>query len=287
MKNWAIILLVVVMFLPEMVHAQERVAPYNENSVRPIQESEIMYRRRVWRRMDLREKMNQPFFAFNSEITKIIIDAVNDGRLFPYTSDSLTRRMTKEEFQENLKIPAYGAPTLTDEERAMGFTEEANDDWGGGGWGDEEDGEEADSSRDFYFLPRQITVLEIMEDFIFDKRRSRAYWDILAVKMIIPAKEFETGFQREVATFRYKDLDDLFRSMPEEAFWFNNSNQKANLNMADAFTLRMFSANIIKYWNPQNRALVDIYTKNQREALLDAKWVEQELLEFEHNLWSN
>jgi hypothetical protein len=217
MKNWAILFIMVVMFLPEMVHAQERVASYNENSVRPIQESEIMYRRRVWRRMDLREKMNQPFFAFNSEITKIIIDAVKDGRLFPYKSDSLNRRMTKEEFLDNLRIPAYGAPTLTEEERAMGFTEESNNNWGGGGWGDEDE-KAGDSSRDFFFLPRQVTILEIMEDFIFDKRRSRAYWDILAVKMIIPAKEFETGFQREVATFRYKDLDDLFRSMPEEAF---------------------------------------------------------------------
>jgi hypothetical protein len=74
--------------------------------------------------------------------------------------------------------------------------------------------------------------------------------------------------------------------MPQEAVWFNYQNQKANLNLSDAFLLRLFSANIVKYWNPQNQDLVDIYKKHPREALLAAKWVENELLEFEHNLWS-
>lgn len=264
------------------VEAQERIPEYNPNSVFPIAESEIMYKRRIWRRMDLNEKMNEPFFAFGNEITKIIIDAVNDGRLFPYTNDSLMRRMPKEEFLENLKVPQFGAPALTDEERAMGFTDD--DGWG---WGDDNGGDKPSTSRDFYFYPRQVSVLEIMEDFIFDKRRSRAYWDIQTVKLIIPAKEFpETGFQREVATFRYKDLYELFKSMPQEALWFNYRNQRENRNLADAFTMRLFSANIIKYWDPQNRYLVDIFNKHPREALLAAKWIEQELMEFEHNLWS-
>lgn len=270
-------------FQSEELMAQERIPEYNPNSVYAIPESEIMYRRRLWRRMDLNEKMNEPFFAFGNEITKVIIDAVNDGRLFPYQNDSLKTRMTKEEFLENLKLPQYGVTELTDEERAMGFT----DDDGWGDWGDDAGDAAADDSRDFYFFPRQISVLEVMEDFIFDKRRSRAYWDIQAINLIIPAKEFpETGLQRRVASFRYKDLEQLFRSMPQEAIWFNYQNQKANLNLADAFLLRLFSANIVKYWNPQNQDLVDIYKKHPREALLAAKWVENELLEFEHNLWS-
>jgi gliding motility associated protien GldN len=271
-------------FQSEELVAQERIPEYNPNSVYAIPESEIMYRRRLWRRMDLNEKMNEPFFAFGNEITKVIIDAVNDGRLFPYENDSLKTRMTKEEFLENLKLPQYGVTELTDEERAMGFTDD-NDGWGD--WGDDTADAGADDSRDFYFFPRQVSVLEVMEDFIFDKRRSRAYWDIQAINLIIPAKEFpETGLQRRVASFRYKDLEQLFRSMPQEAVWFNYQNQKANLNLADAFLLRLFSANIVKYWNPQNQDLVDIYKKHPREALLAAKWVENELLEFEHNLWS-
>lgn len=282
MKKFLFIsLMIIVAFASEEAEAQERIPEYNPNSVYPIAESEVMYRRRLWRRMDLREKMNEPFFATGNEITKIIIDAVKDGRLFPYTNDSLINRMPKEEFLENLKLPQYGAVALTDEERAMGFT----DDDGWGDWGDDNGG--ADDTREFYFFPRQVSVLEIMEDFIFDKRRSRAYWDILAINLIIPAKEFpETGLQRRVASFRYKDLEQLFRSMPQEAVWFNYKNQKSNLNFADAFVLRMQSANIVKYWNPQNRDLVDIYQKHPREALLAAKWIEEELLEFEHNLWS-
>ena len=35
---------------------------YNPNSVYPIHEDNIMFKKRVWRRMDLREKQNIPFF---------------------------------------------------------------------------------------------------------------------------------------------------------------------------------------------------------------------------------
>ena len=48
----------------------------------------------------MQEKINQSFFARNREISRILIDAVRDGLLIPYHSDSLKRRMTKEEFEE-------------------------------------------------------------------------------------------------------------------------------------------------------------------------------------------
>ena len=45
-------------------HAQVgEVDGYNPNSVRPIHESDQLYKTRVWRRMDLREKQNKPFFS--------------------------------------------------------------------------------------------------------------------------------------------------------------------------------------------------------------------------------
>jgi gliding motility associated protien GldN len=267
-------------------YAQEAATGYNPNSIRTIHDSDIMYKKRVWRRMDLKEKQNRPFFAFNNEITKIIIEAVKQGVLHPYVNDSLKTRMTKERFLENLKIPQGGYETEGGEV--------VDDGWGTSGWGDdtatvssEQNGTngEASASSD-YFFNNQVSILEIMEDIIFDKKRSRLFFDIQSIKLVIPPDLFpETGLLREVAVFRYKDLVELFRGMPQEAIWFNPQNSAQHRNLADAFELRLFNARIIKVGNPQDQFLVDIYNQSPKDGILASMREEQALMEWEHNLW--
>jgi len=180
--------------------AQETPNYVNHNSTAGIPDYDIMYKKRLWRRMDLKEKQNRSFFAFNNEITKIVIEAVNAGVLFPYKNDSLLTRMSREEFLENMKMPSYSGETLTDEEKAMGFTED--DSWGGddegwgddAGWGDEKTEEKSDASASAasadYFFPADVSVLELMEDWVFDKRRSRLFYDIQSITLILPADKF-------------------------------------------------------------------------------------------------
>lgn len=272
------------------VQAQEKALEYNENSIHPIRESDILLKKRIWRRIDMSEKQNKPFFASNNEISKIIIEAVKAGVLTPYKNDSLITRMSREEFLQNLEMPGAGGG-LTDEEKEMGFgQEESGDGWDtGAGWGNEGEGEEESAAvaDDAYeFLPRQINVLELTEDMIFDKQRSRLYWDIQAITLVVPGSEFpETGLQRQVATFKFKDLNELFKSMPGEAIWFNPQNSAGHLNLSDAFALRLFNGRIIKVANPDNEFLVDIYNKSPKEGLMASQWIEMELLEMEHELW--
>lgn len=275
----------------ETVQAQERASEYNENSVHPIRESDIMLRKSIWRRIDLNEKQNKPFFSFNNEISKILVEAVKAGVLTPYVNDSLTTRMSREDFLQNLQLPDAGGG-LTEEEIAMGFGQEEQEDDGwdtGGGWGDEPSTDttaQTEAAAD-EFLPREMNVIEIAEDMVFDKKRSRLYWDIQAVTLIIPGSNpsLGTGLQRAVATFKYKDMVELFKSMPGEAIWFNPQNSAAHLNLSDAFALRLFSGRIIKVANPEDNMIVDIYSKSPKEGLMASQWVEMELLELEHELW--
>ena len=205
-KHTVLVFMLIGICLP--VVAQETDLGYNPNSIRPIHENDIMYQKRVWRRMDLNEKQNKGFFAANNQITKIIMEAVNAGTLTPYTTDTLTTRMTKEEFIENLKLPDEGGG-LSEEEKALGFTDDDGG-WGGDGWGEETDdggggedaadGEAAPAAAVVFdlFFPNQITIMEIMEDIIFDRKRSRLYYDIQSVKMIIPADLFPSGLEKTV-----------------------------------------------------------------------------------------
>lgn len=252
--------------------AQEERITANENSVYPIPFNNQMYKRTVWRRMDFREKQNRPFFSTSNEITRIIINAVRDGVLYAYEDDSLNKRMSKEQFFENLKLP-------TDEPDDFG-SDAGFGDTSGGGWGDEEE----EVSVEQYYDATQLYIMLIKEDMIFDKVRSRLYWDIQSFEMIIPADEVATGINKKVGVFRYQDLEKLFRSMPFRAIWYNRQNTAHHRNMADAFLLRLFNARVVKIANDRDDWIQDI-SPDERSALYKSQQEEFKLIEYEHNLW--
>jgi hypothetical protein len=278
--------------------AQEKPLPVNQNSVRPIDESSIHYKARLWRRMDLNEKINQPFFSVNNEISKYILEWVKAGLLTAYSNDSLVTKLSIEQFQENLKMEEQSEEaSLSDAEKAAGFGTEgaapkanATDD----GWGTAKPAAGA-AKNAFeakpsvaavsYYFPKELSILEIREDAIIDRRRSRLYFDIQSISLIIPASKTKAGFDKPVASFRYKELYKLFRYNPN-CIWYNSENENQHKNMADAFDLRMFQARIIKKGNAENKFLTDLYG-GEKEGLMMSQLLEYKLLEMEHDLWEN
>jgi gliding motility associated protien GldN len=272
----SVLIIFLVVFISADSFAQEDKEIYNEMSVYPIPYTNQMFKRTVWRRMDLKEKQNRPFFSTSNEITRIIIDAVNNGLLYPYVDDSLNKRMSKEQFLENLKLP-------TDDPDDFGAADAGFGDsggWASSGWGDEEES----GPSVMYYDATQLNIMRIKEDMIFDKVRSRLYWDILSFELIIPATEVATGIEKTVGVFAYKDLEKLFRSMPDRAIWYNRQNTAHHRNMADAFLLRLFNARVVKVSNPRNDWIQDV-SPDQRAALIQSQQEELRLIEYEHNLW--
>lgn len=262
--------------LPLVGIAQETASGINPNSVYPIHESDIMYQKRVWRTVNLNEKQNRPFMAENKQITKFIFDAVEAGLLQPYMNDSLTTVMSKETWNSNLTIDSGGGE---EESFDTGTTDS--------GWGDPATTEEEPVaiSGGFQYSFKDTYVLEIQEDLIFDKKRSRMYWDIQSIKVILPAEKNEAGIEKNIGTLRYKDLEKLFRNMPNEAVWFNPQNSRGHLNFADAFNLRLFSSRIIKVANPDNADVYSIYDGPVKRNVMASDWLENQLMEYEHELW--
>jgi gliding motility associated protien GldN len=254
--------------------AQEN-SGYNPNSIRPIHVSDIMYKKTVTRNIDLREKQNKSLFSVNREITRVIIDAVKEGRLKVYQSDSLDlgKVLTKEKFLENLKVPASG-PELTEEEKKF-MQQGANDNVFGG--------PVQVSSGPAYFEPNQLYQLTLVEDFIIDKQRSRAYWDIQCLAIVVTA-ELNQKVDLPAGWFKYKDLVEIFKKDPR-AIWFNPENDQEHRNMADAFDLRLFSSYITKVSNPSNAYLTEIYSESAKQGLMASYWAANALMEYEHNLW--
>ena len=330
------------------VMAQEKPSTgTNPLSVRGINENDIMMKKTLWRRIDLKEKQNASMFSKNNEITKYLIEAMKAGLIEGYENDSVATKLTPEKMQKRLIMP-NSAPQLSAEEIAAGFGTEASAGAADGGWGDPkkdaktkkpatkpvDDGWGAPKKAtaqaapvddgwgpslkkkatarntkgkkgakasvveapkdtvavaavpaiqgDEYFA-KDFNIMEIKEDWVFDKKRSRLYYDVQTVTIYLPSDKNTAGVETALATFKYKDLDKLFRSDPKKFIWYNPQNQAQHKNLADAFDLRLFYGRITKVANPGDTDLVGMY--GDKEGLMKSYQTEYELMETEHGLW--
>ena len=241
---------------------------YNKYSSRPVLDKDIMYKKTVWRRLDMIEKQNKGFMSINHEIPTLIIEYIKLGKLKPYKTDSLDEGLilTDEQFSSNIKDPGVQAPDTT-------------------GMGNDEKAEAMKSYLNSANLdPKRMTLLGIKEDAIFDKKRSRMYYDIISVTVYIPAAINPRGFNQPVASVKYKDLVELFKK-DNRAIWFNRENDAEHKNFVDAFDLRLFSSYIYKISNPNDEEIVDTYKGDLKAGRYGSEKAANDLMEFEHNLW--
>jgi len=273
---------------------------YNPNSLNPIPVYEQLYKVRVWRNIDLREKQNKGFFAKNGEISRLIIDAVRSGELTDiYKDDSLSGKLSKEDFMG--RLVAEQAQTFPAWDPAADFYSDDIVSYNGRNYRAVQDSRGVTPSEDAVdnwavtsqgsglpYAVSDMTTIHMMEDIIFDRRRSRLYYDIQGMEIIIPGAKTNTSIDLSLGWFKYKDLEKLFRNNIPKAVWFNRQNTAQNKNFADAILLRLFQGSIYKLQNPDDETLDDTYRGNGRpyyEGVWAREWTEMMLMEKEHNLW--
>jgi hypothetical protein len=297
-------------------------------AIRQIPVSDQMFRKTIWRAIDLREKQNRPMFSDGKEISRVIIDAVKRGELQAYKNDSVTSTFTAKEMSENMSY-AIEAPISADADggdwgaaapKASTKKKPVDDGWGAPvasskpatkriavldskGKPVKKNGKTvyrtvpvssvaaapapAPPATSAEYRPKDIYQMELTEEMIFDKKRSRMYHQIKTVSLKLPStlKENVSGLEKNVATFKYSDLVKVFRNNPQTAIWFNAQNDAQHKNLADAFELWLFNSYITKVSNPAGDDLASQYG-SEREGLLAAQQTAADLVEYEYNLWS-
>lgn len=233
---------------------------YNPLALHPILEDDIMFRRTVTRIINLREKQNKPFAAQNQHIAQEIIWAVDSARVTAYAYTDA-----------RMEIP------LSDSAWRNAIAER----------------DDADIYLDIQMDPSNISVIEITEEVVFDKRRSRMYINILSLVLVAPGYNRQAGgMDLYIARFRYKQLAEYFREKYKESnqtrcLWYNPQNNRRHMCLTDAFELRLFSSRIVKISNPDD-LFIESYPElqgNVEAQLYKSREIEYELMEFEHNLW--
>lgn len=113
------------------------------------------------------------------------------------------------------------------------------------------------------------TVIELIEDRIYDKNRSDIVHNIKFIRLVWvdPQEELPDA---NVICFRYEDVMKIL----DNTSWINPKNNAADLSMLQALEMRMF-----------NSYVTNVSGKGVR-SLSESLYREEQMMEFEHNLYS-
>ncbi|HVY73883.1 MAG TPA: gliding motility protein GldN [Puia sp.] len=241
-----------------------------------IREDDAVYRQRVWREIDVHEKMNLPFVYKatedngNQRFISILLNLIKNGDVtaFDPQDDRFTTPMTFRQIAENMvgKPKVIQIPDMIqDPDGSKGITK--------------------DTTITEEFNPDQVERYEIKEEWVFDKESSRVYARILG---IAPEKTIlnPDGSFRAVAPVFWVYYPDL-RPFLAKYEAYNGKNYGARMSWEELFESRMFASRIIKSTidNPGDN-YINEYIKDPILALLEGDNVKEKIFNYEQDLWS-
>lgn len=236
---------------------QKRILPY-EN----LREADIMWKRRVWRVIDVKEKINMPFVNPERPLISILLEAAqsDDLRVFdPIGGDNFSMLMD----QKTLTDLAGGVDTVT-------IT-------------NPETYEPEVVYEERIFDPESVRRYRIQEMWFFDRESSTMKVRILGIApMVMESTETDgRSIERPMFWIYYPEARQLLAN--EEAFAFGND--AANRSWEDVFEMRYFNSYITKASNVTDSKIASD-TKSGRAQLLEAEKIKQEIFNYEQDLWS-
>ena len=238
-----------------------------------LRADDAIYRHKIWREIDAREKINLPFrYAAdenngNQRFISILMKAIQDGdvTVFDAIDDRFTTPLTIGQVAEKISggkelVPIYDSL--------------------GNKIGDKEVVKEVNLDSFYKF--------RIKEEVIFDKESSRLFWRILGiapVKNVITSLGVNLG-ETELFWVYYPDMRPIFAKYEI----YNGKNYGARMSWEELFESRMFSGRIIKSTmdNPFNLSLKETpgLAGNGIFQLLEGERIKEKIFNYEQDLWS-
>jgi len=242
---------------------------YDNNRVVPyayLREADVMWQKRYWRVIDLREKMNHPLYypiypiKDRKSMWEVIRNAVvTEGSVAAYGDDEFRTQITPEEIAGKIS----SIDTVTS-------------------W-DIDTGEEFIRIDTVTMDNKDVLQYIIKEDWFFDKQRSVMEVRILGICPVGYIENTETGNKE-----------------PQKLFWiwfpevrehlahgevFNPSNDSERRTFDEILHLRKFASYITKESNVYDREIFDYKKFMAMEQILEAENIKESIRNFEHDLW--
>ncbi|HEY3370844.1 MAG TPA: gliding motility protein GldN [Prolixibacteraceae bacterium] len=236
-----------------------------------IREADVMWSKKVWRIIDLREKMNQPMYYPTTEVegknnlVNLFLAGIKDGKLTAYDAkndDEWKIPMSYDQVKES-----FGAVAKTRKVR------------------DPDTGEWKDAPVTGEIRSEEIKQIMLKEEWYFDKQTSTLNVRILG---ICPIREYfrdedvnqESPQRQKVFWIYYPEARELLAANEV----FNPQNTARNSSYDDIFLKRIFSSYILKESNIYNNREISQYLGG-KDAMLESKRIESDIFDYEQNLW--
>ena len=238
-----------------------------------IRVDDAVYRHKIWREIDTREKMNLPFRysanenSGNQRFISILMKAIQDSAVtvFDAIDDRFTTPMTIAQVADKIS----GGSEIVDIFDSLGNKA-----------GTREVVREVNLDSFYKF--------KIKEEVIFDKESSRLFWRILGIapmKRVITSSGVDLG-DTELFWVYYPDMRPIFSKYEV----YNGKNYGARMSWEELFESRMFSGRIIKSSidNPFDLPIKEQkgLTENGVFQLLEGERIKEKIFNYEQDLWS-
>jgi len=232
-----------------------------------LREGDVTWEKRVWRRLDMREKMNQSLYYPKDvvegriSLPQLVIKYILSGQIVAFEDEEFKVYFEKAFIKSKLVIQGDSADVEKFAEDGSAYNVKVA------------------GSIDSTWFFETFSSLSIKEDWFFDKQKSSLEVRILGLGFNAPIKGKED--LGEVNQFWvYFPACRPFFSKHEV---FNTKNDSERRTFEDIFWKRQFASNVTKESNVYDRR-IDQYAKGI-EALIESDRVKSDIFRFEHDLW--
>lgn len=242
-----------------------------------IREDDAWYRERVWREIDIREKMNLAFRYKaeddngNQRFINILLRAVRKGDVTafdPNVDDRFTTPMSIARVAESISGKCDTVQVID--------------------WAKDPSGTKGifkDSVVCREFNPDEIVKFRVKEEWVFDKESSRMYTRILGIAPMRTYVDESTGTilgESPIFWIYYPDLRPVLALYEV----YNGKNFGGRMSWEELFESRYFSSYIVKSTieNPYD-LFIKQYIKDDILRLLEGDNIKNKIFNFELDLW--
>lgn len=276
------------------VYQQTHIPTKRVVSYAHLREADVLWSKRVWRRIETRERLNFPLFYPKDPISDrmSLFDVIRyavfeEGSLTVYRpigADSSPGDLTGDQFTNPILPPNGNRSDSTyiyELERLFGYEEtsvklDENDD----PVFDPITGLDVEETTVVSYRSPDIVAWEVKEDWFFDRQKSQMDVRIIAISPVV-YKSVDGVIQGEENLFwlYFPECRYVFQNF----FVYNTENNAMRMSFDDLFWKRKFSSFITKEDNVYDRFVTD--TEKGIARLLMAEKIKEEMFKIEHDLW--